>query len=612
MNKLYKEEDIQAIGNAIRTKGGTSTLLKVEDMAQAIADIPEPTGTEEIDENGTYNISSKKYVAVNVPQTGIEPQGTFPITQNGTYNIRQYERVDVAVEGGKIKVNPTYRDTIIIPDRYNTGLSAPELCTETLSDTDTEIEGIPLRHWASNEFKIDWNAYGVKTLTGTYTIENYDFTTGASIGYTNGTAYSGDGIVIIFKNCKFNTAPFGGGTNEKRTTKFINCQINGTLVMDYGEATKCHIVSDQGNDGVQAYGNALIKECYIEVIDTPSETQGSNHMDGFQDWLGDNIYLDNVRIDMPSINYTHHKGAINDTFFMEVNAEHCGAHDCLFSGGGVYLMACYTDCVIDSCILQRDAFYPGTGRKKLSDCINTVVTDKLAVSSVINDNSTIIINAINYTHEDKVLTVKTNKGVTTFNISKYYNTNDYEVDTKSYADYPLNVECEIDAEGVDYVICYDDTTQIRFVNYTNHDIYIGGANIEPLTITENGTYTATDIDGYSPVTVNVAGGVFTKEAKGTFTITEETEAEGYTITHNLGVIPDVFLLYSQGTMPSTTTNKIHSDMVVNGSESATVYQRWSNVNRIASGSVVTDTTYTMHTDILLSPAVTYKWIAIKY
>lgn len=75
-NKLYEESNIMEIANAIRTKGGTTTLLKVSDMAQAIADIP-TTGTPTIETlnvttNGTYtapsDVDGYSPVSVNVPQ----------------------------------------------------------------------------------------------------------------------------------------------------------------------------------------------------------------------------------------------------------------------------------------------------------------------------------------------------------------------------------------------------------------------------------------------------------------------------------------------------------------------------------------------------------------
>ena len=74
--------------------------------------------------------------------------------------------------------------------------------------------------------------------------------------------------------------------------------------------------------------------------------------------------------------------------------------------------------------------------------------------------------------------------------------------------------------------------------------------IEPLTITENGTYTAPDgVDGYSPVTVDVKGSGGAKVASGTFTVAEtvdlvalRNDGEYYKIEHGLGVKPTYFAI----------------------------------------------------------------------
>jgi hypothetical protein len=67
-----------------------------------------------------------------------------------------------------------------------------------------------------------------------------------------------------------------------------------------------------------------------------------------------------------------------------------------------------------------------------------------------------------------------------------------------------------------------------------------GIPTKPLTVTENGTYTANEKEGFNPVTVNVAGKKFT-----TGTVTFASTATQHTITHNLGVAPTIFILYAK-------------------------------------------------------------------
>lgn len=60
------------IANAIRSKTGTSSKMKITEMASKINDISvgiTPSGTKSITSNGTYDITSYQYVSVNVDST---------------------------------------------------------------------------------------------------------------------------------------------------------------------------------------------------------------------------------------------------------------------------------------------------------------------------------------------------------------------------------------------------------------------------------------------------------------------------------------------------------------------------------------------------------------
>jgi hypothetical protein len=90
--KLYTEEYISDIADAIRRKNGKTVTYTVSEMAEAIDDItsyPEPTGTQQITENGIVSVKDKEFADVNVQATATLISKT--ITANGSYDAEDDE-----------------------------------------------------------------------------------------------------------------------------------------------------------------------------------------------------------------------------------------------------------------------------------------------------------------------------------------------------------------------------------------------------------------------------------------------------------------------------------------------------------------------------------------
>ncbi len=461
-----------------------------------------------------------------------------------------------------------YRDTVIIPDKYNTGCKGELVSmSEFFGDLYTEGEALYITS-------------SVQSKVGTL-FENIDFTNAINISKANLSS-------MIFRNCRFSTSATyavttGGGANfsDGMEVVFENCEFLNQTSACIQPAPNIKLyhckIHDMGGDGGKVFSAGTYSDCYFYNI---GFNEGA-HADGIQvTGANTDFSIINCRFDMPKYANFIPNAAI--FFVLEGDSYNPIVKDCVMTGGNYtfYFGRKYPDAetpvVIENAIVENITIgctyhFGGLNNpENLVDENEIKAADKLFISSVYQKNGKIKLLVTNYTSQDKVLVVVTDKGEISIDIPACPLYDD-GIANNLLTDFPFDIEVEVEGS---YVVCYDtsvlEENQIRYVWF--------GESSEITTVKELLVKTCDAIravDGTTEVInhidipqrilnlQNILGRIVLESISVSKSVTDYVEGDSLSINDIV-----VMAIYSDGSSVDVTTNAIIDTSLVDMNKAA--------------------------------------------
>lgn len=389
--------------------------------------------------------------------------------------------------GGPVLVQQTDADINVIPDKYNTGCKG-ELTKVTGATTINNI----IVKVSGGYFVIDFG-YANANAEGEYKIENMDFSQYV-LSINNEAKASGKKVNLTFNNCKFGGFRNGNSKSDVFSYTFNDCSLT---IFSGSNATfnRCKF-GDTYNDCMNPFTNVHVYDCYFSNLASSAPDGAGKHSDGAQIFgdvgiVAEDIILERCRFEIPAIQSKGNTAAVNACVSVALersDANNIHIRNCIANGGGYTFYGhskradgILTDVSFENIKVGKamlfGTFYPTIDKNLVIN--NVTDQDSLYVSSVWKDNEGTHVIVSNDTGIERTLKVVTASKEYTYPVKACLGGNDLRYDNfdMPFSEFPFDVDIVV-PEDASYVICYDATngaeSQIRFVNWSGEQVYVGG------------------------------------------------------------------------------------------------------------------------------------------
>lgn len=375
------------------------------------------------------------------------------------------------------------RDTMIIPDKYNSGCNENKIVNKVSAEG--QYGGLNFKVGSGGTVLAVDFVYGNRDAASHTVIRDMDFSA-YMIEFRKGNTISSR-KEIIFENCKFNSVRTD---DEPGAVEYVfkNCTLT-YFSGSNASFSDCYF-GGTGGDALNPAQNVEVKDCYIADLARARNTVV--HIDGTQIFGRDgldakDIVFKNCRMEIPNIKQSGSSSGcyVNACFMVQLersNADNLLFEDCIINGGGysIYAWSKSAKYTLNNVVFRNiqvgnahefGNIYPTSAATVRYD--NVYSTEKLYVASVWKESGDKIhLSVSNDTAEERVLIVVTENGKQEYKIPACPKASTVAIDT-DFNEMPFDIDIEV--TGSKWVVCYDGyesaDQQIRFVNWSGENVY---------------------------------------------------------------------------------------------------------------------------------------------